>query len=356
MRAFVATELRPHADRWERDGAFPTEVFARLAAHGWLGLALPPERGGAGDPVSAAVLVEELARCGSGGLAAGIGAHTGIALPPIAHFGGDLLAERYVRPGIRGELVAALAITEPEAGSDVASLRTRAEPCAGGYRVSGTKTFITGGMRADIFVTAARTTPGTGHDGVSLVVVERSAGVHTSALQKLGWHASDTATVAFDEAFVPEENLLGNAGRGFALVMANFAWERLLMALGAVGAIDATLERALADATRHGRPSQSVRHRLASVAVTLETTRAVTYAALRRHVAGLDATRAVVMAKLATQRAAVEAIDTCLQIHADRTGGGDPELERGLRDARLGPIGGGTDEIMREILGRSLGL
>jgi acyl-CoA dehydrogenase len=299
--------------------------------------------------------VEELARCGSGGLAAGLGAHAGIALPPIARFGTAQQRERYVEPGRRGELIAALAITEPGAGSDVAAIRTHARRVDGGYVVNGSKTFITGGVRADILVTAVKTTQDGGHHGLSFLIIERGPGVRSSALRKLGWHASDTAEIAFDDVFVPQENLLGGEHQGFYLIMANFQWERLLMALGAVGAMQVCFERTL-DFVRGRadlRSQQAIRHGMAEIAVELEAGRAVTYAALRRHLAGEDAVREVTIAKLRTQRAAFDVIDACVQIHGLDA---PPELERALRDARLGPIGGGTDEIMREILGRSMGL
>jgi acyl-CoA dehydrogenase len=351
----VATELAPEADRWEAAGSFPNDVFARLAARGWLGMRYPTRYGGRDDPVADAVLAEELTRCGSGGLAAGVGASTGIALPAIWHFGTEAQRERYLVPGLRGELVAALAITEPEAGSDVASLRTRARAVSGGYRVSGTKAYITGGVRADVLVTAVRT-GGSGHDGISLLLVERGDGVDARPLHKLGWHASDTALISFDDVFVPDENLVGAENRGFGCIMANFQWERLLMALSAVGAMEAVFERTAAWVTARPARDQWVRHRLAEVALSMNAGRAVTYAALRDHVAGRDAIQAVTMAKLATQRAAVQAIDACLQVLGYDGYTGALNLERALRDARLGPIGGGTDEIMKEILGRSLGL
>jgi acyl-CoA dehydrogenase len=352
IRDFVVTRLRPHAEEWEQAGWFAGEAFGWLAEAGYLGLMFPRQYGGGGDTVAAAVLVEELARCGSGGVAAGLGAHSGIALPPIWKFGTEAQRQRYLVPGLRAEKIAALAITEPGAGSDVASIRTHARRVPDGYVVNGAKTFITGGVRADLLVTAVRTRPEGGHQGISFLIVERGPGVHCSPLRKLGWHASDTAEISFDDVFVPEGNLLGGEHRGFYLIMANFQWERLLMALGAVGAMQAVFEMTLGYAREHSQ-GQAVRHRLAEIATTIETGRAVTYAALRRHVAGLDAVREVTIAKLATQRAAFDAIDACLDIQGlDAT----PELERALRDARLGPIGGGTDEIMKEILGRSLGL
>jgi acyl-CoA dehydrogenase len=348
VRRFVETELLPHAPEWEAAHNFPNEVFPRLAELGYIGLKFPREYGGAGDPVADAVFVEELSRCGSGGLAAGIGAHCGIALPPISRFGSEAQKQRYLVPGIRGETLAALAITEPDAGSDVASIRTTATKHGGGYLVNGSKTFITGGVRADVLVTAVRTSAAGPHQGISFLLVERGPGVESRPLRKLGWHASDTALITFDDVFVPAENLLGEENRGFYLIMANFQWERLLMALGAVGAMQVTFERMRE--TVH-RPSQATRHQLAEVALKLETSRAVTYAALRRYVNGEDATREVTIAKLATQRTAFEVIDACLQLD-----GPDSPLERAARDARLGPIGGGTDEIMKEILGRAMGL
>lgn len=362
VRRFVETELRPHAAEWEEARWFPNDVFARLAEFGYLGLKFPAEYGGDGDPVADAVFVEELSRCGSGGVAAGIGAHAGIALPPIARFGTEAQKRRYLVPGIRGEKIAALAITEPDAGSDVASLRTRARKVEGGYVVNGSKTFITGGVRADLIVTAVKTTAEGGHHGISFLIIERGEGVRSSALAKLGWHASDTALIAFEDVFVPEENLLGEENAGFYLIMANFQWERLLMSLGAVGAMQAAFERTLRFALEReafGRPigkHQSIRHKLAEIAVTIEAGRDVTYSALRRYVGGEDAVREVTIAKLATQRAAFEVMDTCLQIHGGAGYVAEYDIERAARDARLGPIGGGTDEIMKEILGRSLGL
>jgi acyl-CoA dehydrogenase len=353
IRTFVLTRLHPHADGWEQAGWFPSEVFGWMAQAGYLGLRFPRAYGGGDDPVGAAVLVEELARCGSGGVAAGLGAHAGIALPPILQFGTEEQRRRYLVPGLRGELIAALAITEPGAGSDVASIRTHASRVDGGFVVNGAKTYITGGVRADVLVTAVATRPGGGHHGISFLLVERGPGVSARPLRKLGWHASDTAEIALADVFVPEENLLGPEHGGFGLIMANFQWERLLMALGAIGAMQVCFEQTVRHVTERARGSQAVRHRLAEIAVEIEAGRAVTYAALRRHLAGHDALREVTIAKLRTQRAAFHAIDACLDIHGLDA---PPELERAARDARLGPIGGGTDEIMKEILGRSLGL
>jgi acyl-CoA dehydrogenase len=372
VRQFVETELRPHAARWESEHWFSNDVFPALARRGYLGLKYPRHLGG--GPVSGdgyevegyladAVFTEEIARCGSGGLASGIGAHIGIATPPVWTFGTERQKQRYLAPAARGEKIGALAITEPDAGSDVAAIRTHARRTEDGFVVNGAKMFITNGVRADFLVTAVKTRPEGGHGGLSFLIIDRGPGVRSSAIEKLGWHASDTALIALEDVFVAEENLLGDEDRGFYLIMANFQWERLLMALGALGAMDAALQRTLPVARRMAArrtETQALRHALAEMATTLEAGRALTYRALALFVDGHDAVREVTMAKLATQRACFDVLDGCLQIHYDAFGDADEtqtaELERGVRDARLGPIGGGTDEIMKEILGRSLGL
>jgi len=363
VRRFVETELRPHAHEWEDARWFPNEVFERCAELGYLGLKYEEEYGGQGGGyVADAVFAEELARCGSGGVAAGIGAHTSIATPPIWKFGTEDQKQRYLVPAIRGEKLGALGITEPDAGSDVAGIKTTARRVDGGYVVNGSKMFITNGVRADFIVTAVKTTAEGGHHGISFLVIDRGPGVESSKIEKMGWHASDTALIAFDDVAVPEENLLGEENQGFYLIMANFQWERIMMALGAVGAMQAMFERTLAYAkerTAFGRPigsHQVIRHKLAEIALRIEAGRDLTYHGLRRFVDGADAVQEVTMAKLATQRAAFDTADDCLQIHGGAGYMVEYDIERAARDARLGPIGGGTDEIMKEILGRSLGL
>jgi acyl-CoA dehydrogenase len=361
IRGFVDRELAPHAQQWEDARWFPDEVFAKLAAQGLLGLKYPEEYGGQGGGyLHDAVFIEELTRTGSGGTAAGIGAHVNIATPPIWKFGTEDQKQRYLAPAIRGEKIGALGITEPDAGSDVAALRTRATPVDGGWVVNGEKTYITNGVRAHFIVTAVKTTAEGGHHGISFLIVDRGEGVRSAKLEKLGWHASDTATISFEDVFVPGENLLGPEHEGFKLIMANFQWERLAMALGAVGAMRLAWERTAAFAReRHafGRPlsgHQAIRHKLADLATSVYTCRCVTYDALRRFVAGEEPLREVTMAKLLTQRASYELMDACLQIHGGAGYMREYGIERAARDARLGPIGGGSDEIMREILGRML--
>jgi acyl-CoA dehydrogenase len=363
VRRFVENELAPHATEWERERWFPNEVFTKLAGVGFLGLKYPEAYGGqGGDHLHDAVFTEELARCRSGGVAAGIGAHIGIATPPVFKFGTEDQKQRYLVPAIAGEKIAALAITEPDAGSDVAGIRTHASRVEGGWVVNGSKMFITNGVRADFWVTAVKTTGEGGHHGISFLIVDRQDAVSASKIEKMGWHASDTALISFDDAFVPEENLLGQENQGFYLIMANFQWERLLMALGAVASMQLCFDRTLAFALERkafGREIghfQVIRHKLAEIATTIETARALTYHALRLFHTGQDAVREVTMAKLASQRAAFDVADTCLQIHGGAGYMEEYEIERVARDLRLGPIGGGTDEIMKEILGKTMGL
>jgi acyl-CoA dehydrogenase len=349
IRRYVTEELRPHAAEWERAQWFPDEVFRRMGELGLLGLKYPVEYGGRGGGyLEDAILSEELGRCGSGGLAAGIGAHVGIATPPVWKFGTDEQKERFLAPAIRGERIAALGITEPGAGSDVAGIRTFARRVDGGWVVNGAKTFITNGVRADFVVTAVKTTEEGGHDGISFLLLEREMdGFETAGkLEKLGWHASDTGELAFDDVFVPEENLLGEENRGFRLIMANFQWERLLMALGAVASMDAVIERVV-----ESEPGERWRHQVAEMAVKHEASRCLTYHALRRFVDDGNAVREVTEAKLLSQRAAFEVAESAFRVMQ-----GDADVARAMRDTRLGPIGGGTDEVMKEILGRQLGL
>ena len=363
---FVRSEIAPHVDEWDRAREFPRELFSRCGELGFLGLKYPEELGGqGGDYVHDAVWIEELSRSGaSGGVGAGLGAQTGIATPPIFNFGTPEQHERWLRPAIRGELIGALGITEPGAGSDVASIRTFARKVPGGYVVNGGKTFITNGVRADFLVCAVRTTEEGGHGGLSFLVLERKMPGYevTSKLEKLGWHASDTGELSFTDVEVPDENLLGEQDRGFDLIMANFSWERLLMALAAVGGMQRVFATTLEYAKQReafGRPIgrfQAIRHKFAEMSTRIEAARSLTYHALRLFAAGEDAIREVTMAKLFTQRAMVEVADECVQIHGGYGYMREYGVERALRDARLGPIGGGTDEIMKEILGRQLGL
>jgi acyl-CoA dehydrogenase len=258
---FVTNEIAPHVDEWEAAREFPRELFARCAELGFLGLKFPEELGGQGGThLHDAVWVEELARSGgSGGVAAGLNAHASIAMPPIFKFGTEEQKQRWLPAGIAGVKIGALGISEPGAGSDVASLATTARRNGDIYVVNGAKTFITNGVRADFLVCACKTSEEGGHGGISFLVLEREMpGYEVSRkLEKMGWHSSDTGEISLSDVEVPAENLLGEENGGFKLIMANFAWERLLMAIGAVGAMQRLIEVTVAyalDREAFGRP------------------------------------------------------------------------------------------------------
>jgi acyl-CoA dehydrogenase len=367
-RTWVAEHLAPHADEWEAAKRFPDEVFRLCGKAGLLGLKFEEQWGGQGvDHVADAVVIEELQWCRSGGVAAGIGTQMAIALPPIYRFGNDDQKQRFLVPGIQGERIGSLAISEPEAGSDVAGLRTRGRRVEGGWLVSGSKMYITNGVRADFLVTAVRTgtvEAGARHSGISLLIIEpgRTEGFSASALDKMGCGASDTGLISLDNVFVPDENLLGDEGRGFRMIMSGFVWERIHMSLVALGAMSSWFGRTC-DFVRNrhafGQPiahNQVIAHELAEIATTIHTSRAITYDALRRYTEGADGRREAAMAKLVTQRAACDSLDRMLQLHGGAGYMSEYGIERAYRDSRLGPIGGGSDQIMREIIAKGLAL
>jgi acyl-CoA dehydrogenase len=366
VRRFVSKEIAPNVDEWEAAREFPRELYGRCAELGFLGLKFPEAYGGQGGThLHDAIWVEELARSGgSGGVAAGLNAHASIALPPIFNFGTEEQKQRWLVPGVAGEKIGALGITEPGAGSDVAGISTTARRVGDTYVVNGAKTFITNGVRADFLVCACKTNEEGGHGGISFLVLEREMpGYEVAAkLEKMGWHSSDTGELAFTDVEVPAENLLGEENGGFYLIMSNFQWERLTMALGAVGGMQRVFEDTLAYAKEReafGRPIgrfQAIRHKFAEMSVKIEASRALTYASLRKFAAGEDATREVTQTKLFTQKAMCEIADEAIQIHGGYGYMREYGMERAYRDARLGPIGGGTDEVMKEILGKQLGL
>jgi acyl-CoA dehydrogenase len=364
VRAFVSRELRPSAEDWEQAEDFPDEIFRRMGALDLFGNKFEEKYGGTGaGHVFEAVLVEEISRCGSGGVAAGLGAHAQIALPPIASFGNEEQKRRWLVPGIRGELIAALGITEPEAGSDVSGIQTRAVRDGDDYILNGSKIYITNGCRADIVVTAVRTGPDP-HAGVSFIVVEKGTpGFDQSIkLKKLGWRASDTAQIFFSDCRVPAANMLGGEGAGFPMITANFQWERLTMALGAVAGAEQTLQ--LARDYAEGRVAfnrpivrfQVIKHKLVEMATEIEMARHLTYHALWLFSQGRDAVREVSMAKIAATEAATHVADEAVQVHGGYGYMMEFPVQRAWRDARLGPIGGGTTQIMREIIAKSMDL
>jgi acyl-CoA dehydrogenase len=365
VRTFVQKALAPNAEQWERAGEFPVRaVFRQAGDVGLFGAKYEEAYGGSGpDLVADAVVTEELARCGSGGVAAALGAHKDLGPYYVYRFGTREQRRRWLVPAVAGERIGALAVTEPEAGSDVASIRTRAGRDGGGWRLSGTKAFITNGPIADFVVVAARTSPAGGHHGISLFVVDAGTpGFAARRIDTLGWRTSHTGELVFEDCRLPGDALLGQEHGGFGHIMANFQWERLVMALGAVSAAQATLDLAIAYARQRqafGRPVakfQVWRHRFADLATEIEAARSLTYHALRKVVAGEDAVREVSMAKWLATELDWRVADEALQVHGGYGYMMEYPVQRAWRDSRLGPIGGGTTEVMKEVIGRSFGL
>ncbi len=364
IRRFVERELAPHAEEWE-ETTFPNSVFHRMGELGFLGLSMPEEHGGqGGDYFCNLVLAEEMARTRSGGTAMGIAVHTDMATPPINLFGSQEQKQRYLAPAIRGEKIACLGITEPDAGSDVSAIRTRAVRDGDEYVINGSKTYITNGHRADFIVLVTKTDPDAGYDGFTLFIVDCDLPgfIREKRLEKLGMHASDTALLAFNDVRVPADAVLGGVGKGFFHIMWELQGERLIGAAGCVAgaqlAFEKTLEFAL-ERKAFGRPIgkfQVIRHKFAEMATKIEAARQMVYTTAWRFHNGEYPVREISMAKLHASRMAVEVADECIQIHGGAGYMKEYGIERVWRDLRLNRIGAGTDEIMLDVIGRSYGL
>ena len=358
-RTFVEREVRDHLDDWERAGEVPRELHRKAAAAGLLGIGYPEEIGGSGgDAVDRLVVTEELIQAGgSSGLVAALFTH-GIAVPHMIESGNRDLIDRFVRPTLAGELIGCLAVTEPDGGSDVAGIRTTATPDGDHYVVNGAKTFITSGGRADFSTTAVRTK----EKGISLLVVDAGSFTVTRRLAKMGWHCSDTAELSYADARVPRENLVGEEGTGFAQIMRHFATERLSMAVQCYATAQRCLDLSLAwvrDRHTFGRPlasRQVVRHRLAEMARQIDVARTYVRHTALRVASGERLVTEVAMAKNTAVAACDHVVDQAVQLHGGLGYLRDAEVERHYRDARIMGIGGGTTEIMNEIIAKRLGV
>lgn len=362
-RRFADTEIRPHVEAWEEAGTFPRSLYKKAADAGVLAPAMPADYGGGGGDIFHAIVAgEELQRGGSAGVVVGLNTHA-IALPPILAMGTEAQKRRFVPPVLAGEKIAALAVTEPQAGSDVAAVRTRAVRQGDHYVIDGAKTFITSGVRADLVTLLARTSSHP-HGGLSFFVVERGTPGFTvgRALKKTGWWASDTAELHFDGVRVPESNRIGPEGAGFGALMNNFASERLMLAVNGCALAMLALDEAHRYAQQReafGRPLaafQVTRHKLARMATTVASARALTYAAGARLRDGVVAMDELAMAKVHAAAVAREVCWEAVQIFGGMGYMRESLVERLARDARLLPIGGGTDEIMNELIARGMGL
>jgi alkylation response protein AidB-like acyl-CoA dehydrogenase len=364
-RRFVERELAPHAMDWEARKDFPDEVFRKVGAMGLHGILIPEEYGGSGgDYLMASVWVEESTRIRSGGVEAGIGMHGLIVLPAIAKFGDEEQKKRFLVPGVKGEKIGALGLTEPVAGSDLAHIRTAARREGDHYILNGSKTFITNGHRADFVLVLCKTRPEAGYQGFSTLIVEKGMPgfIQGKPLEKLGWHAGDTAELTFENVAVPVANRLGDEGSGFYNAMANLEWERLIMALGTVCSAQLAFEKTKSYVLQReafGRPIgkfQVNRHKMVDMAMEIEAARQLNYFALRKLVNGEPCAVEVSMAKVFASRMGDFVATTCLQLHGGYGYMREYEIERFFRDVRINAIGGGTSEILKEIVGRLMGL
>ena len=369
IRRFAIKELQPHAEEWE-ESTFPDWVFARMGELGFLGLDKPEAYGGqGGDYYTSLVLAEEMAHAHCGGLAMGVAVQTDMAMPPILAFGTEEQKQEWAAPAIKGTKILCLGITEPDAGSDVAGIKTRAvyDEANREYVINGSKTFITNGHRAHAIVLVTKTDisdPAHPHGGLTLFLVpmDLPGVIREKRLQKLGMHASDTALLAFQDVRVPESAVLGEVGKGFYHISWELQGERLIGAAGCVAGAQHLFDRTLQYAkerTAFGRSIghfQVIRHKFAEMATKIETARQMVYTTAWRHENGEYPVREITMAKLYAARIAVEVADECLQIHGGNGYMKEYGIERSWRDLRLNRIGAGTDEIMLEVIGRSYGL
>ncbi len=364
IRRFAQKELAPHAEEWE-ETTFPDWVFTRMGELGFLGLDKPEAYGGqGGDYFTSLVLAEEIAHARSGGLAMGVAVHTDMAMPPILAFGTEEQKQEWVVPAIAGKKILCLGITEPDAGSDVSGIKTRAVRDGDEWVINGSKTYITNGLRADAIVLVAKTDPDAGYEGFSLFLVPMEAPgvVREKGLEKLGMHASDTALLAFQDVRVPATALLGQEGKGFFHIMWELQGERLIGAAGCVAGAQLAFDQTLRYAQERkafGRQIgrfQVIRHKFAEMATKIETARQMVYTTAWRHHNGEYPVREISMAKLHASRIAVEVADECIQIHGGAGYMKEYGIERVWRDMRLNRIGAGTDEIMLDVIGRSYGL
>ena len=365
IRAFVEAELAPHAAEWEKNKDFPDSVFTRLGELGYLGLAYPEAYGGGGgDYLCSIVLAEEMTRCGSGGVAMAVAVQTDMAVPPLHKFGSEEQKQRYLVPAITGEKIFCLGITEPDAGSDVQNISTHATKVDGGWVVNGRKIFITNGRRAHAMTLVAKTDREAGHQGISLFIVDTNTEGYKveRTLDKVGMHASDTGEISFTDMFVPDENLLGNEGEGFYNISWELQGERLIGAAGSIEGAKRALEGAIAYALQRetfGKPiakHQVIRHELADMATEVEAAQQLVYDAAVKVARGEYPVREISMAKLLTGEVAWKTADRALQIFGGYGYSMEVPIQRGWRDSRLIRIGGGTDEVMREVIGRMEGL
>ncbi|TDN89206.1 hypothetical protein DET49_107122 [Salegentibacter sp. 24] len=357
---FLKKEVVPHIDKWEKSGTIDRFIWKKFGEMGYFGLNQPEEYGGMGlDIFYTVIFLEELQKINSGGFAAAMWAHAYLAMTHVNKEGDDAIKKKYLTPSIDGDKIGCLCITEPFGGSDVAGMRSTAIKKGDKYVLNGSKTFITNGIYSDYLVIAAKTDPEKGNKGMSIFIVDRDTpGISASKLDKLGWRASDTAELAFDDVEIPAENLMGEEGKGFSYIMQHFALERLIMGINAHARAEYALDYAIdymGEREAFGRTIdkfQALRHSVADMASEIEMNKEFNYSIAKRLDDGQYVVKEASMSKLLSTKMADKVIYECLQMLGGYGYMEDYPLARMFRDSRLGPIGGGTSEILREIIAK----
>ena len=362
FRDFLQKEVVPHIEQWEKSGTIDRFIWKKMGEMGFFGINYPTQYGGLNlDLFYTVIFLEELQKIKSSGFAAAMWAHAYLAMTHLNAEGDERIKQEYLAPSIAGDKIGALCVTEPFGGSDVAGMRTTAVKSGDTYIINGSKTFITNGVYADYYIVAAKTQPELGNKGISIFLVDTTTpGISATKLDKLGWRASDTAEIAFDNVEIPAGNLMGELNKGFPYIMQHFAFERLIMAINAHAraeyAIDYTIEymeQRQAFGTTINK-FQALRHTLVEHATEVEHCKIFNYAAIARLDKGEYVVKEATMAKLKSTKVADDAIYSCLQMLGGYGYMEEYPLARLFRDSRLGPIGGGTSEIMKEILSRMI--
>ncbi|HIE45940.1 MAG TPA: acyl-CoA dehydrogenase [Flavobacteriaceae bacterium] len=360
FKEFLKKEVTPYVDKWEEDGKVDPAIWKKFGEMGYFGLVYPEKYGGLElDLFYTVIFLEELQKVNSGGFAASMWAHNYLAMTHLNKEGDENIKEKYLVPSITGEKIGCLCITEPFGGSDVAGMRTTAVKKGDTYVINGSKTFITNGIYSDYLVVTAKTNPEDKHKGISIFVIDRETkGISSTKLNKLGWRASDTAEIAFDNVIIPVSNLMGEENKGFGYIMQHFALERLIMGINAHAraefALDYTMQY-MSERKAFGKTIdtfQVLRHKVVDMASEIELCKVFNYSVANKINNGTYAVKDATISKLLSTKMADKVIYDCLQLLGGYGYMEDYPLARLLRDSRIGPIGGGTSEILKEVLAK----
>ncbi len=360
FQEFLQKEVVPHIEKWEKTGTIERFIWEKFGEMGYFGLTYPEKYGGLElDLFYTVIFLEELQKINSGGFAAAMWAHSYLAMTHLNVEGSEEIKQNYLAPSISGEKIGCLCITEPFGGSDVAAMRTTAVKKGDKYVINGSKTFITNGIYSDYLVVAAKTSPEKGGKGMSIFLMDRDTpGISATKLDKLGWRASDTAEIVFDNVEIPASNLMGEEDKGFNYIMQHFAFERLIMGVNAHARAEFALDYAInymGERMAFGKTIdkfQALRHQVADMASEVEMCKEFNYSIVKRMIDGVYVVKEASMSKLLSTKMADEVIYNCLQLLGGYGYMEEYPMARLLRDSRLGPIGGGTSEILREIIAK----